>query len=139
VFLVPSKLQVTFYFPFFPFYFSHLARISLNRHPASSTFYPTYVILDAFDHRHSTSILSTAKYLELLDHAVVPLTSSHSFKLAFFINLSQYFFCICITNRPQHSPYCYHYTVFFIYICKLILLYPPRDFLCNLLVRWCMY
>ena len=41
-------------------------RISLNRHSASSTFYPTLVILDAFDHDHSTSILSITKYLELL-------------------------------------------------------------------------
>ena len=64
---IPYLFQVKLSFLFISPIQLGSSRILLNRHSASTTFYPTLVILDAFDHRHSTSTLSTTKYLELLD------------------------------------------------------------------------
>ena len=106
-------------------------RISLNRHSASSTFYPTLVILDAFDHGHSTSILSITKYLELL---------------GLFSCLSGwrriFFPCYCIFVKSTFFKACSFFLFYFFSLlcCICIAIYVPTYlFFTVISIQLCIY
>lgn len=157
-FVATSKLQVTSRFPLLPFSFSHSTRHgshSLNRHSASSTFYPTRcnsrrLRPSSFDIRHlhylPYKILAWLVFTPFGWRRTFSLCycifdkSTHPFFQAcfFFLYLSSVLLCICITNR-SHSPYyCYHYTVFFyIYLFVTTFVIPTQGlFLCNLRISY---